>query len=95
MAVSYFFKCTLLIFLNMSLCFSFVGGADERVIFTSYEGQSVSKMAILDTKTWSWVDVPILGPSPIPFAHGTMTLFQNSKLIVATGNLLLRCLTLL
>jgi hypothetical protein len=42
-------------------------------------------MAILDTKSWSWVNVPIIGPQTLPSAGGTMTLFQNSKLVTAGG----------
>jgi acyl CoA:acetate/3-ketoacid CoA transferase beta subunit len=42
-------------------------------------------MAILDTKSWSWVNVPIIGPQTLPAAGGTMALFQNSKLVTTTG----------
>jgi hypothetical protein len=42
-------------------------------------------MAILDTTTWSWVDVPIVGPQPPYFFDGTMTLLESSKLVLATG----------
>lgn len=50
-----------------------------------YRGDPANGIAILDTKSWSWVDVPITGPPPLPFADGTLTLFQNSKLVTATG----------
>ncbi|RCI04927.1 hypothetical protein CU098_005786 [Rhizopus stolonifer] len=64
----------------------YYGGIDYRAFGNQYAGQPPNGLMALDTTTWTWLNVPTVGPIPLPFAYGTMVLLNSSEIVIATGS---------
>lgn len=66
------------------ICFVHLGG-DEASLTNLEVGNAVPGLVALDTTTWTWLQLDIPGPPSAPFIYSTLTLLQNTKLVVALG----------
>ncbi|CAO3633955.1 unnamed protein product [Mucor fragilis] len=63
----------------------YYGGGDEASLTNLEVGNAVPGLVALDTTTWTWLQLDIPGPPSAPFIYSTLTLLQNTKLVVALG----------